>query len=867
MEGDWGKSDLKAAFGKLGSGPAGITKEEAAARLLRHGPNEIKRTRKASPLRLLLSQFASPLVLLLIAAAGVSAGLSMLPGGSVDVVDTALIIAIVLATGVSGFFQDWKAERAIEALRAMSMPTARVLRSGAEMVIPASHMVPGDVAIVEGGDIIPADGKIIEACGMMLDESVLTGESAAVRKGPGSVAFMNTSLISGRATMLVFATGMGTEVGRIAEKMQEIEKARTPFQDELASLSRKIFWLVIAVAVVMAAAGYSKFGFYSAFLTAVSLAVAAIPEGLPAVVTLALALGASGMARKNALIRKLPVVESIGDVDIICTDKTGTLTRNRMTVTRVFADGKDLDAQRLRRNDARRLEALLRCGAICNNTTRAVDEKGAQRIIGDQTEAAILEFSERLGVTKETAAAGMRRTGEVPFDSRRKMMSVVCSGKGRSCAMSKGAPEVILRLCDRVLVGGRVRRMTAGDRKAIADKNREFAAGALRVLAFAFRESRSAIAEKDAEKGLVFLGLEGMLDPPRPEVKGALSECATAGIRVIMITGDNEETAKAVAKLVGMESGGAISGDVLGRLGDRELSARLGEGVNIFARTTPFDKMRILGILRKKYRVAMTGDGVNDTLALKKADVGIAMGIRGTEVAKEASDIILLDDNFETIKNAVMEGRRVFDNIRKFVNYLLSSNFAEVFVLFIATLFLSFEEPVLLPVHLLWINLLTDGLPALALGIDPPSKGIMKRKPRPRSEGILDRRTMANVVTIGFVVSAFLLLVFMLNLGYGFKSARTALFMGFVLYEFVRIAVIRYQEELTFFDNRILLLALAGSLLLQLAVVYTPLSVFFDVVALDLWQWGVLIALGAASCVASIAITKVTAKAMSCETG
>jgi P-type Ca2+ transporter type 2C len=859
MESEWKKLGIQEAYMKLSSSDGGLPQKEAEARLAKHGSNEIKKTTKASPLRLLVSQFTSPLILLLIAAALVSMAMEFLPGSESHLIDTVLILIIVFATGFSGFFQDWKAEMAIEALRKMSAPIARVRRGGCECEIPAAGIVPGDVVIIEGGDIVPADGKIIKAFDIMLDESMLTGESQSIRKGESDVVYMNTGLVSGRAEILVFATGMGTEVGKIAEKMQEIGETRTPFQKELSAFSKKIFWGVIVIAVIMAVVGYFKYGIYNASLTAVSLAVAAIPEGLPAVVTLALALGAKAMVKNKALIRKLPVVESIGDVDIICTDKTGTLTMNRMTVTKAFSSGVEHDAEALQKADAKDMEEMLLCGALCNNTAVVKGNDGKEKVVGDQTEVAIMEFSSKYGFQKDMLQKKYERTAEISFTSKRKMMSVVCKEGKKHYVFAKGAPEVLLHHCDRILVRGRAQKLTASMKEEILRQNVKFATGALRVLGFAYKESSKCPRESEIEKGLVFLGLEGMLDPPRKEVKSAISECMTAGIRVIMITGDNAETAKAIAKDIGLTSTGAISGDELERMKDAELAKMLSGGVNIFARTTPFDKLRILSLLEKKGRIAMTGDGVNDTLALKKADVGIAMGLRGTEVAKEASDIILLDDNFESIKNAVKEGRRIFDNIRKFVNYLLSSNFAEVFVLFIGTLLFTFSEPMLMPVHLLWINLLTDGLPALALGLDPAQPGIMKRKPRNAKEGILDKGTMGNVIAMGLNLSVLLLLVFFMSLSSGFQMARTVLFMGFVIYEFMRILVIRYQEELTIFDNKLLLLALAGSLVLQLAVIYTPLNVLFDVVPLGLKEWVLLLSLGVLGFFTSVGLSKVVA--------
>jgi Ca2+-transporting ATPase len=857
MPKEWEKIKLRDAYKKLESGRDGISDDEAAVRLKKFGKNEIKRTKKVSPVNILLSQFRSPLIIMLIAAAVVSMFLSLFPEGESNFTDTVLILIIAISSGVFGFFQDWKAEKAIEALRKMSTPNASVIRNGEEKEILATEIVPGDVVLVSAGDVIPADGRIIRAFDSMFDESILTGESKAIRKGEIGLVFMNTSVVSGRARVLMFSTGMNTEVGKLAGKMESIEEVKTPFQQELALFSKKIFWTIIGIAGLMMLVGYFKFGLYNAFWIAVTLAIAAIPEGLPAVVTLALAFGAKFMVKSNALIRRLPVVESIGAVNIICTDKTGTLTKNRMSVTRLFFDDVEFDAAELTKGDIKKMESLLLCGTLCNNTNVTRDEKGNRKLVGDQTEVAVEEFSEKHGLMKEDVAEKYKRINEVSFTSKRKMMSVVCRKGGKDYVFSKGAPEVIINRCNRILREGRVQKLDRKTKEKILKQNNEFASHALRVLGFAYKESRKKLREKDIERNLVFIGLGGMLDPPREEARDALKECMTAGIRVIMITGDSVETAKAIANETGLATKGTVSGETLDKMNDEALRKSLADGINIFARTTPYDKLRILKILQENNRVAMTGDGVNDVLALKKADVGIAMGERGTEVAKEASDIILLNDDFSTIKNAVKEGRRIFDNIRKFVNYLLSCNLAEVLVLFVGTIFLTLNEPILLPVHILWINLLTDGMPALALGLDPASPDIMKRKPKRMNEGVLDKKTIMSIVGMGLNMTVLLLIVFFINLSLGLVAARTALFTGFVLFEFLKIVLIRRHENVSLMQNRILLIALAASIMLQLFIVYSPLNVFFGIEPLGLYQWATLILFLAIGWITSILISKI----------
>ncbi len=860
MHEEWEKRKIPAAYKKLSSGKDGISDDDAYKRLLKHGKNEIRKTHKVSPVKIFLSQFTSPLIIILIAAAMLSFGAGFLPGSEPEIVDSVLIMIIVVAVGVSGFFQDWRAEMAIEALKKMSTPTAVVIRNGKEIEISTSDIVPGDVVVVGAGDIIPADGKIIQSFDMVLDESILTGESKSIRKGSGNIAFMNTSLITGRGKILVFATGMKTMVGTLAEKMEKISDTKTPFQKELDKFSKKIFWMIASIALLMLVVGYFKYGLYSAFLTSISLAVAAIPEGLPAVVTLALALGAKSMAGSNALVRKLPVVESVGSVNVICTDKTGTLTKNKMSVTRVFFNDAVYDRMEMNPDDVRKMDKLMLCGSLCNDSKAMFNDKGEKVMTGDQTEVSIAEFAISKRFEYENARETYKRIGEIPFTSKRKMMSVLCSHGGKNYVFSKGAPEVLLKRCTKVLYGGKVKKLDNEEREKIMRQNSEFATHALRVLAFAYKETRSSAADEKMEKDLVFIGLEGMLDPPRDDVREALDECKTAGIRVVMVTGDNIETAKAIANEIGLESKTAVSGDSLEHMTDERLSSMLDDGVNIFARVSPFDKLRILKVLQMHNRVIMTGDGVNDALALKKSDVGIAMGGRGTEVAKEASDMILMDDNFATIRNSVREGRRIFDNIRKFVNYQLTCHLAEVVVIFMATLFFALDEPILIPIQILWINLLTDGMPAIALGLDPALPGIMRRQPRSMKEGIFNRNTMYSIVLMGGILSALLFTAYILISPLGVETARSALFMGFVLYEFIKMAEIRHSEELSFFDNKFLLVALVSSIALQMAVVYTPLNVYFSVVPLGVYEWLVLISLAVVGWFSSIGMSRLLNK-------
>lgn len=798
----------------------GLTEEEVRRKLKEFGRNEIKRGKKVSPIKIFVSQFTSPIILLLILAAILSFSVSYMKHESFF--DSILILIIVFSSGIAGFIQDYKAEKTVEALQKMATPKAKVIRDGKEKVIDSTEIVPGDIVVLESGDVIPADAKILEGK-LEVDESVLTGESRAKKKKVGDKIFSGCGIYSGEAVVEVHATGMKTEIGKIASKMQEIKEGETPFQSQMKNFTRKIVLMTIVVIALTFFIGFHKFGFIEAGLIAVSLAVAAIPEDLPAVITIGLSLGAREMVKRNALVRRLAITESVGSTDIICTDKTGTITEGKMEVREMWFLKEDEKAKDL----------ALKCCFYCNDAKK-IDEGGKEKWIGDETDVALKEYS-----SKFTRSVG-KRTDEIPFSSEREMMTVV-QDIGEKIVFSKGAPEVIVKKSNRILLGNEVIKMDEEMENKILKKNQEFASKSYRVLALAYKENK-----KPLEEDLIFIGLIVLFDPPRPEVKEAIEECHTAGIRVIMITGDNPLTAESIGREVGIKTNEVITGHEMDNMSDGDLKKKLDEGVNIFARTSPFHKLRLLNLLKEEsHVVAMTGDGVNDSLALKKADVGIAMGIRGTEVAKEASDIVLLDDNFATIRNAIKEGRRIFDNIRKFVDYLLTCNVAEVAVVLIATIFLSFIS--LYPVQILWINLITDGLPALALSVDPPRPDIMKRKPRKRSEGIINKKLGLLIGGIGteksiIIISTFLAALFLTS---NVEKARTVLFTGFIMYEFVRIGVIRYNEKLTslrdWLANKFLVYSLLISFVLQLIIIYTPLSSYFKVVPLGLMEWSILI--------------------------
>ncbi len=820
----------------------GLSEQEAQKRLEKFGLNEIKRTREINPWKIFLSQFTSPLVLILIFSALVSYLIGFLPNQDPNLVDVFLILFIVFMSGISGFFQEYKAEKSIEALQKFSTPNIQVIRDGQAKRIPANQVVVGDLVLLEAGDIIPADGVVLEENNLKINESILTGESTDVKKRVRSKVYKGTSVYVGNAKILIEKTGMQTDIGKIADKLQSIEEKKTPFEEEITLLSKKIFWLIGAITIFIFIISVFKYDLYTSFLESVSLAVAAIPEGLPAVVVLALALGAKSMFKNNALVRKLSVTESVGAVNIICTDKTGTLTKNEMTVTELFANNKPYNVNLVEQKPKLKkdIEQLILCGVLCNNVRVSGHPAGEKEYLGEQTEISLIKVGEKFGFLKNDLDKKYLRIKEEAFSSERKMMSVLVSevalGKNKKTVWTKGAPEIVLKKCNFILKNNKIRKITAKDKKDILDYLQNLSSQSLRVLGFAFKKLKKE--KEKMEENLVWIGLQGMIDPPNDNVPDMIKDCYDAQIRIIMITGDSSPTAVAIAKKIGLKTSGFLEGKDLDKMSENEL--KLKEGINVFARTTAFHKLKILKILNKKNIVAMTGDGVNDALALKEADVGIAMGKKGTTVAKESSDIILLDDNFSTIVSAVKEGRRIFDNIRKFINYLLVSNLAEVLVIFGATLFFTLKEPILLPVQILWINLLTDGFPALALGIDPANKNIMKKAPRKKNEAIINKRLSWLIGVIGTKKTIVLFLTFLIILPRGEDLARTALFTGFILYEFVRIATIRYQEKLSWLSNPWLLVALGGSLLLQFIVLYTPLNKIFHVAPLGIFEWIIL---------------------------
>ena len=890
----WHVASLDSVFETLETSESGLEPSDARERLDRVGPNEVEAGTETSPLRILAEQYTSALIWVLIVAAVVMAGVGHL-------IDAGVIAGIVVFITIFGFVQDYRAEQSIQALRAMSTTYAIVRRDGEKSEIDARKIVPGDVIFVESGDIVPADARLITESNLAVDEAALTGESVGVSKQVGTakadvaladrtnMLYKDTVVERGSGSAVVVETGPESEIGQIATALEEAEERATPFQTEMDRLGKIIAGIVIGAVAVIAIAELvvGDTPPLEVFLTAVGIAVSAVPEGLPAVITLSLALGARRMADQNALVRRLPIVEALGSVDVICTDKTGTLTEEEMTVQRIVANretyevtgtGYGTDGEFLRDGDPvepDRVAEVLRCGMLCNNVdvgTRerdvaggdASDERdaGERTYLGDPTEIALFVAAQKAGFDHDELDASYPRVGEVEFTSGRKRMTTVHeTPDGETVAYMKGAPETVLERCDRELVEGEIVDLTDERRREIEDRNESFAENALRVMGFAYRpevpREKAAHPDEDLEREMVFLGLQGMLDPPRPEVADALEGCLTAGINVVMITGDNAVTARAVGDAIGLRSTRVISGPELEEMRDEELAAIV-DDVDVFARTSPEHKTRILQTLQEKgHTVAMTGDGVNDAPAVKNADVGIAMGIRGTDVTEQASDIVLLDDNFATIRDAVKGGRRIFDNVRKFVNYLLSGNGGEVTMIFTGSM--VGLGLVITPIQILWINVVTDGIPALSMGVDPAADDIMERDPRPRDEGVITKRIVVSIVGIAAFMTICLLPLFTINYtgelvpGYEVLGtvlgwtpsyepsrdlAQTMVFTGFVVMEIVRIQAIRFRYGLGLTSNRWLVLAVGVAIVLQLLVLYTPTGqLLFDVEPLALEHW------------------------------
>ena len=844
--------DVKDVFKGLKSSKEGLSDKEAKKRIDEYGLNAIKDEKKISAIEIFINQFKSFLVILLLLAAGISLVLSFQPGFEDHLVDVILILIIVLANAVFGFVQDFKAEKSISELKKMSSLNSKVIRDGKIIEVSSEKLVPGDLVLLEQGSIVPADARIIESSDLKVNESMLTGESQPVSKNSEIVAektlmhsqkdmlFMDTIISRGKVKAIIINTGMKTEVGKIAKSISEAEDKITPFENEIDVLGKKIAFAVLAAIIIIFITQFffnQDVSLLTLIMVAISLAVAAVPEGLPAVVTLSLAIGTQKMLKKNALVRKLSVVESLGSVNVICSDKTGTLTRDEMNVSRILFDGKVFDLKMLK--NARETDPILTAGLVSNDCMYS-ERDGKKILLGDATEQALVNVAESHGFSMDGKKKELALVKEIPFDAETRRMTTMHKNGGRLIIYSKGAFEEIIKRCSHYQENGKTLKLTDDKAEEFHKIHNSFSSDSLRVLGFAFKEISD---EKEfSEDGLVFMGLQGMMDMPRENVLQALEDCRNAGIRIVMITGDNRLTASAIGKQLGFQ-GEAVEGVVIKEMSDSELKKAVLK-TEIFARVLPEQKTRILKAFQEQgFVVGMTGDGINDAPALKNSDVGVAMGIKGTDVTKQASDMILLDDNFITIRNAIAEGRNIFKNIQKFVNYLLSANMAEVLVVFLTSIFgLGLA---LTAVQILWMNLLTDGLPALALAFDPKPKNIMKERSHTKKQGIIDRRMTFSIIYTGVALSLVIIGIFITSLSEGLVKAQTMAFTSLVFFELIRIHFVRSAYGVKVFSNKWLYGAIALTILMQLAILFIPfLTEIFKLAVLS-WNDFVVIFIGA----------------------
>ncbi len=874
MKEQWHNLTQDEAFKVLNSRRSGLSKAETSERLIQYGPNKLKGKKKTPPILVLLRQFISPLIYVLLIAVIISFIVK-------HFIDAWVILGVLLLNAVIGFIQETRAEAAMEALIKMAAPRARVRRDGKIESLPAREIVPGDILLLETGDKVPADARLIEVSNLKVNESTLTGESVAVDKhtkaltGEVPVAerknlvYMGTIVTYGRATALVVTTGMSTEMGKIATGLQEVKPEKTPIQKSISKLSRYIIFLFLGVIGILIAVGLIRgLDWLEIFLLAVAAAVSAIPEGLPAVVTVVLAMGMRRMARHNAIIRKLVAVETLGSATVICSDKTGTLTLNEMTVRRIYVNGQSMEVtgegyrpegefhwngQAINPQNDELLRLHLRIGALCNDAL-LTSEDDCCSIYGDPTEGALVVVAAKAGMGKEKLEKNFPRLDEIPFQSEKQyMVTLHPRDDGGRVAYVKGAAEKLLSLSKYLLKGNGVIPLEKADTEDIMQASTSMAKEAMRVMATAYVELPTELEDlkdEDIRGNLVFVGLAGMADPPREEAKEAVRLCRQAGIKVIMITGDYKVTAESVAHQLDLPSGKAITGGELQRLGDEELSQQI-EDISVFARIEPLHKLRIVNALKSRgHIVAMTGDGVNDAPALKAANIGIAMGITGTDVAKEASDMILADDNFASVVTAVDEGRAIFNRLRNVIFLLLSTNLGELLALILCVLLIG-KAP-LLAVQIIWVNLVTDTTSAIPLGLEPKFGDELEQPPRHPKVGLVFPGLL---LRIGFMATLMGIGVYAVfswaQTRMSLEEARTVAFCSMVAFEWFRAFNARSDERTVFklgiFRNRWLVMAIFVAIVLQLAVVYLPsLQIAFGTVPLGIDKWVIVISAGAA---------------------
>ena len=828
----------------------GLSPDEIASRLEKYGKNMLIQKKGRPFIVMFLEQFKSFLIILLIIAAVISGVMGVRMGEGL--LDTYIIMGILLLNAFIGAYQEYQAQKSMDALKKMAAPMAKVVRGGESYIVNVEDVVPGDVVVLEVGDIVPADIRLSESVNMSIQESSMTGESVPVEKSPDTIAekevplgdrknmaFSSGVVTFGRGKGIVVGTGMNTEIGKIAGMLNRDSDTQTPMQVRLEKLGKVIGIASILICVVIFIIGvlYGR-DIIGMFMVAVSLAVAAIPEGLPAISTIILSMGVRRMARHNAIIRKLPSVETLGCTTVICSDKTGTLTKNQMTVVEDYAVSGNIDR-------------LVSVAVLCCDAKMVRSSDGSTTKVGDPTEIALIDLGARHGVVKDTIESQCPRMGEVAFDSSRKRMTTINRMEDGSLrANVKGGLDEILSVCDRIETADGVREITTSDIVDLQKRNESMAESALRVLAMAYRPMDEVSNEmEEVERNLIFVGMVGMIDPEREEVVGAIAECRSAGIRPVMITGDHKVTALAIAKKIGIFRDGdlAITGTDLEKLDDAYFDANV-DKYSVYARIAPEQKERIVTAWQKRGEiVAMTGDGVNDAPALKKADIGVSMGITGTEVAKDASDMVLQDDNFVTIVSAVSEGRRIYDNILKTILFLLSTNLGEVILLFITSIF-NMGIP-LLPIHILWINLVSETFPALALSLDPAAKDVMSKSPRGKGKQFMDRGMIWRISYQGLMVTAITLTAFIIGKNQGGEAlGQTMAFASLIMAKLVHAGNLHSNTESRFkfniLDNKPLIFALLMSLVLTLAVLLiAPLMTAFEFVSMNLNQWGIIVLL------------------------
>jgi Ca2+-transporting ATPase len=900
MSKSWHALEIEETMKQLEAKETGLSQEEAQKRLQQYGPNELQKEKRSSPIKMFLEQFTDILIIILLIATALSVAIG-------EIIDAIVILAIVLATAILGFVEEFRSEKAVEALKKMTAPTAMVLRDGREVKIPAGQIVPGDIMLLYTGDKIPADARILKSFNLKIDEAPLTGESSPVNKNielcgaeaplndRRNMVFTGTIVVYGRGEAIATSTGMNTEFGKIAKMVQMTEEEETPLEKRTQSIGKWIGILSVAICLAVGGIGIVEGrNPIDMILWGISLAVAAVPEALPAIVTGALAVGMYRMAKVNTIVKKLPAVETLGCTSVICSDKTGTMTKGEMTVQRIYVDdqvvkvsgiGYEPEGEFLvedQKIDPKtgKLGTLLTAAALCNDAKLEKDIATERWIIkGDPTEGALIVTAAKAGLWKEELEKQSPRVAELPFSSETKRMTTMHIAQGKRIAYMKGAPEIVLSKCTKVLTNGKVSKLTESDRGRILEVIEAMARQALRNLGFAYRELPETVntCDEKIEKDFTFIGIMGMIDPPREEVKDAIFTCRKAGINVVMVTGDHKLTAVAVAKELNLlgedeEQGRVLTGEELEKLSDEQLTDQV-QNVVIYARVSPEHKMRIVKAWKAKGQVvAMTGDGVNDAPALKMADIGVSMGITGTEVTKEAADMVLTDDNFASIVKATKEGREIYDNIKKYLTYLMRCNIMEILVMFIAVIsvpILARMNPsatdaaivgsstiALTAAQLLWVNLTTDGLPAIALGIDPGDPDVMERKPRDPNESIFTREVKAYLSLTPILMTTLLLF------GYFYYQpwlpptidaagriiynplleARTQLLTSMILMELANAISARSLKypvwKVGAFKNKFLWYTVALSFILQLFVLYTPgVNSVFDVAAPEPLDW------------------------------